>query len=265
MSRKDAVVQRFELFVATAAVAAHASYAAEGFRQRDVKFLIELFSNWLEPTLQTFTIPIQNTQVQRYLNALVADGFARQVARKRPPVYRLTRVGLLELVTRIVDTSKVAHQQHFFFLCYFIKNYKPKIEQLIAEEGKQFPYALRLELDALMNVNELIKREIEHVKREIKKLDERIEDATKTSQLTVRMKREGASVREIVAQAEKLYPYEFNSQKPLSSLISEIPGDMRLWELETGNLKRVEQIWQPCRNMLMHYKSELEKIAQQEK
>ncbi len=256
----EALLVRFEVFVSTAVVAAHASAKGEGFRQRDVKFFVELFSNWTERALPDRALMVQNTQVQRYLDLLVTEGYARKISRSKRPVYRLTRTGLLELVSRSLDPKIPWTREQFFFLHFYIKNYKPLLEALIKAEGKQFPYALRVELDTLFNAKELLIKELARAKQELAQLEMRIKDSLSTSKMVETLSKEGIGIEEIVKQVEQAYPYELNSQKPLTELIGGIPEGMRLWELKVGNLNRVRQIWQPMKAGLECYIKELEKL-----
>jgi hypothetical protein len=256
----EALLVRFEVFVSTAVVAAHASAKGEGFRQRDVRFFIELFSNWVERGLPDKALSVQNTQVQRYLDLLVREGYARKISRAKRPVYRLTRTGLLELVSRSLDPKLLWTKEQFFFLHYYIKNYKPLLEALIKAEGKQFPYALRVELDTLFDSKALLKKELKRAKQELAELEVRIKDGLATGELVDALTKQGLDVDEIVKQVEAAYPYELNSQKPLTELIGGIPEGMRLWELRVGNVNRVRQIWQPISFGLRCYINELEKL-----
>ena len=44
---------------------------------------------------------------------------------------------------------------------------------------------------------------------------------------------------------EKKYPYELNSQRPLSELMANIPEMQGRWELTRGGKARAEILWQP--------------------
>ncbi|MDC0358601.1 hypothetical protein OAO01_07275 [Oligoflexia bacterium] len=256
----DSHFSRHELFVASATIAAHATSSTSGFRQRDVRFLVELFTNWMEISLGTHSITIQNTQMARYLTWLVDEGYARKISRKRPPTYRLTRVGLLELITRLVEREYSSEKDNFFFLYYFIKNYRPRIEDLVKAEKKQFPHSLRIELEALLNSDTLLDKAISDSKRELEKLELRIHDAVATTKLVQRLSREGEKFSAIVEQVEELYPYDLNSQKPLTELIANIPPGLQQWELVAGNIKRVEDVWEPTKMVLRAYIKALEKL-----
>ena len=118
--RHDALFKRFEFLVAAAVIAAHANSRAQGFRQREVRFLIELFSNWVSASLEGEVLELKNTQILRYLEGLSSEAFARRSVRQRFPVYRLTRLGLIELLSRLVNPPAAIPPAQFFFVFYFL-------------------------------------------------------------------------------------------------------------------------------------------------
>ena len=252
---------RHEIFVAAAVIASHAGSLGRGFRQRDVKFLVEVFSNWVEATQEGEVLAVQNTQVQRYLDTLVREGYARKSKRGRAPLYQLTRTGLLELSSRIIEYKNFSSPGQFFFLFYFVSNYAGRMEELVKSEGTRFPYSLKLELEALFDAESLLKREVERTKRKLLRMDRRIADAGKTADLMQAGGRRGEALASLIETAEELYPYELNSQKSLSELMQGIHPGWRAWELETGNRQRIAQIWEPEREQLQSYLKLLEKLA----
>jgi hypothetical protein len=261
----DSLAQRSELFFATAVIASHATEGDQGFRQRDVRFLIELFSNWVESGLGESVLKVQNTQISRYLSYLVREGYARQISRKGLPRYALTRTGLLEQTSRIVNRNYLADREQFFFLYYFISSYKPLIEELVKKEGQQFPYALKVELDALLDARALLTNELERAQLELKKLKARLTDAKKTASMTQSWIKSGKSLEQVINEAERLYPYELNSTKPLHELMRWIQPAQREWELGEGNNRRVNLLWQPSEYLLLGYIEALKKLASQYK
>lgn len=256
----DSLFKRNEVYVSTALIGAHAHAKGEGFRQRDVKFYIELFSNWIEIGLAEAALPVQNTQVLRYIEALVSDGYARKITRKGPPNYRLTRIGLIELLARIVERRVSLTNLQFLFLFYFLKSYKPIIEALIKSEGNQFPSALKVEVDSLLDTDSLLANELRRAEQDLKRMEIRIADSVGTVALIPKLKSKGWKEGEIIEEVEKLFPYELNSQKPLTELIGDIPVPQRLWELEEGNRKRLKIIWEPEKRMICWYIEELKKL-----
>jgi len=77
---KSSLAQRLNVYLEAATLAAHASFIETGFRVRDLRFFTELFRNWSDDFDPT-SVPFQNTQLCRYLDTLVVDGFARHASR----------------------------------------------------------------------------------------------------------------------------------------------------------------------------------------
>lgn len=242
-------VDRLEIFMASATLAAHASFFEEGFRLRDVKFFVELFLNWSED-VEAATHSLQNTQLARFISTLTENGFAKRVSKKSTPIFRLTRLGLLELLNRIIGSKNVFHPSTALFRICFVKSYRPRLEALVEREGAHFPHSLRVELASLLDVETLIAHETARVERALKRTDQRIDDALKTSAYTKNRLAAGIPFSEVVREVEDRYPYELNTMKPLEELIASIAPDQRQWELEDGNLIRVETMWKPQRALL---------------
>lgn len=257
---QDSLFLRNELFIATAAIGAHATCGDQGFRQRDVKFLTELFINWASPKSFQEAPFIQNTQVMRYLVYLQKEGYLHFISRKKPPLYRLTRIGLLELASRVVQRRCYPERENFFFLFYFLKEYKPHIEALVKAEGRLFPYSMKVELEALLDTRALIHAELEHAKKELDRMNERIEASYGSAELIRKSIAKGMAFPEAVREVERVYPYELNSLKPLTELIGQIPPHLQRWEIETGSVLRSKQIWEPIREMVKEYIKELKKL-----
>ena len=259
--RKDSLFQRYEVFAAAAVITAHANSAAEGFRQRDVRFYIELFSNWIELGLETSALDLSNTQVSRYVEELADEGLAKRSSRKGKPWYRLTRAGVVDLVSRLVNRDSFMEPPHFLFVHYFIRNYRELILSLLKLEGKPFPKALRIEIENLLEVRSFVKIQLAFAEKEEKKIDDRIKDSLRTNKLASRRFAAGDELLEVTREVESRFPYELNSRKPLTELISQVPPELARWELQVGNMNRIEQIWKPTRLLLLSYIRHLRHLA----
>jgi hypothetical protein len=252
-------VERLEIFVASATIAAHSSFHDEGFRLRDLRFFTELFVNWTED-VDISQATLQNTQLSRYISQLVDEGFAKKSAKRENITFRLTRLGLLELLNRIVSSTQTPHPSISLFRICFIKSYKPRLEALVAREGPQFPHSLKLELSALLDVESLLEQEIKRVERALQRIEKRIEDALQTSSLTKNRLAAQVPFGQVVQEVESRYPYELNTTKPLRELIASIAPDQRRWELEEGNITRVRTLWEPQRALLRELLEQLKRI-----
>jgi len=262
--RSGTILNRYELFAAAGVIAAHATAIGDpgvvSFRQRDVRFLFQLFANWTEKIIGSSSVPLKNTQILRYLEALVEQGFLKADRSKKQPEYRLTRAGLLELVSRIVQKREENLPDQTYFLCYFLKSYRDRLLQVAASEGATFPESLRLELESLLDVKALLKQEISRLNHDIAKLSERVTGSMEAGDLAGRLYRDGAPHSEIVKTMEKRFPYELNSQKPLSELLAEIPPALAKWELEVGNKARAQLLWQPSVALLIAHRDQLVRL-----
>ncbi|RIL07851.1 MAG: hypothetical protein DCC75_09705 [Proteobacteria bacterium] len=217
--------------------------------------------NWSAGVIFGTELQFQNVQIARYLEHLESEGFARRVTRGSKPSYRLTRPGLLELISRIVQRDYLGSPGDFLFAYFFVSTYKPRIFTLVRSEGREFPPALKVELEALLDENRMLQRHLAEIKQELLKLEARISDALATSELTKALIGRGLAQAEIIREIEKKFPYELNSQKPLSELLQDIPENQRLWELEEGTLSRVRSLWRPKYNLLNVYLQQLEGLA----
>jgi hypothetical protein len=259
MLTASALAERFELFMATATLASHASCQDGAFRQRDVRFFLELFSNWAE--VSSFDVlPMQNTQIARYLSSLSKEGYLRRHGRASRPLFRMTRIGLIELLNRLVSPARAYPREYFFFLIFFVKGYGERLESLVKKEGSQFPPSLRVELQALLDWRTLVEREIKRTQQDLNKLDVRMADASSVSALSRERRRNGVGISDIVIEIQRKHPYELNSRKPLVELIDSIAPDQRQWELEHGTALRKEIIWEQQKNMMVQYLASLKTI-----
>ena len=245
----DSTVNRLQIFTASATLAAHASFSEQGFRLRDLRFFTELFLNWVED-IDAATHSLQNTQLARYLAQLIAHGFAKKISTNNIQYFRLTRLGLLELLNRIISSTSAAHPSTALFRIYFVRSYRPRLESLVEREGSHFPHSLKIELSALLDIQSLIQSEINRVERALQRVDRRIDDALATSALTKNRLSAQVPFPQVVQEIESRYPYDLNSMKPLQELIASIAPDQRRWELEEGNLIRANTLWKPQRAML---------------
>lgn len=252
-------VERLEIFIASATIAAHASFIEDGFRLRDLRFFTELFLNWTEDADVSYSA-LQNTQLARFTSKLVDEGFAKRSTRKEVTTFKLTRLGLLELLTRITSLSHHLRPSITLFRICFLKSYKHRLEALVAREGAHFPHSLKLELTTLLDIEALLEQEIKRVERALQRVEKRIEDAVQTSNLTKNRLAANIPFPQVVEEVESRYPYELNTTKPLRELIASIAPDQRRWELEEGNITRTRTLWEPQRALLRELLNQLKRI-----
>ncbi|MBX9694659.1 MAG: hypothetical protein K2Z81_19890 [Cyanobacteria bacterium] len=253
-------LRRHQVLFEAAAIGAHARFAKHGFRQKDLRFLIELFSNWLEASLEGPTLAIENTQIARYLEALVHEGFAKKTGGETRPLYHLTRTGLMEQLAHLAHRSQWWPIEEFFFVYYFLESYRDRIEALIANAGTLYTGPMKLEIHQWLDLRNFVERQEQLLDREIAKLDLRIADSRKTTDLVKRRSAEGKASEDILKEIHEKVPYQLNNQKPMKDLFRETPDENWLWEMEVGSEKRMTRIFIPLKDLLVHLRGQVTRL-----
>jgi hypothetical protein len=259
MPRAGAVLEEQEPIVAAAVVAAQATLGDPGFRQRDVRFFIELFSNWLQSTTGSYVLAIHNVQVQRYLDTLCSARGARRTGRK-PPRYQLSPEGVVELLRRMRTRRNLTRLDEFFLVFHIFDTYGTRLRSIIEREGRSVSRALALDVDELLDKKQLVAAERAAVARELRRLQIRIEESRATSALTRKLLDNGQPLTEVIEAVERQFPYELNSQKPLGELLQLLPLPWRRAELETAAAERATTLWHPTHELLLAYDKILQEL-----
>ncbi|MDC0357580.1 hypothetical protein OAO01_02100 [Oligoflexia bacterium] len=257
---RTSLFDRYDTFIAASVLAAHSTTLKKGFRQYDVRGFIEIFTNWIDFGEDYSSLPVQNTQIARYLETLVNEGLARKITSPTArPLYRVTRTGLIELVARVVSKPHYSKYQHFYFVYYFIGNYHPRITYIVKSEGQRFPYSLQLELEALLDSEALLNRQLTYAKNELKKIERRTKQLKRTSQVVTQLAKRGVEFSEILEHSDQLQPFGLTTHRRVSELLFGTEKQA-LWEMTIGDTQRIKQMWNPARRMLLLHIDELEKL-----
>ncbi|MCI5064753.1 hypothetical protein MRY87_03395 [bacterium] len=254
------ITSELETLLSTATVACQASFQESGFRQRNLRFYFELFREWASWDRSAPRAELQTTQFTRFLNELVREGHAKCVTRAPRSPYLLTRLGLIELLTRISQRNEAEPHHTFLFAFYFLRAYRDRLIRLVTREGSDFPTALQIELEALLDYRSLLSTKIKSLQKSIRKIKAGIENAESSSALSQNLFHRGIALEEIVREVEQKFPYEFHAEKPLHELIAEIPEEAKQWELETGNALRAKLLWKPALSVEQEFLRQLQQI-----
>lgn len=244
-----------------ASLAAHAKHQGRGFRQKDVKFLIDLFISWIYNPAGRATRPVlHNTQTQRYLNGLVGQGLARVMSPKTTPVYSLTKSGFLELTEELSKEARSAPFEIFLFLIYFIRSYRDQVLSTFDSLNTSSALAFKSEMKTLLDEKSLIQERHRAVSAEIEYWNARIAEAKSVISYVKDLRRETKDSLEIAKAVELRFPYELNFQKPLTELLSEVTPELQLWELTQGNDERIRHLWKQKIKLLTAERDSLETL-----
>lgn len=260
--RSGSTVNHLQKYFYAATIAAHATLVT-GFRQKDVRFYLELFLDWVDSPFNNSDNTIHNPQIMRFFQDIEKEGYLKKTTTQKVSCYRLSRVGLLEGIKNITATPSFHSMSEFLFIIYFVKSYRKKVVDLIKAEGSQFPRTLQIEIESIFNLDEIISQQINYLEKFLLKLQERILDNQQSSILAQNMAKKDHDATDIAAEIQKHHPYNFNHQKPLKKLISEIPEEIRLFELTQGGLIRNSIIWERQREMYTYYLNMVRKLRNQ--
>ena len=251
------VIDRHEPFIAVAVLTAHQVNLKRGFRQAETRRYLDRWMYWQNLIEDRGPIKIQNTQISRYLSSLVNEGYATKKAEGKQALYRLTRPGIVEMLTRLVGHPYYERREHFFFVYMMVKAYRQQLVKLVQNEGKYFPQALQAHLNVLLDPEILLEDQINHIKRELSKLDKRLTEQRETLELAEKYFKLGKSHTEVLAELDKRFPVGLNPLRRYSVLDDEGTERQRAWELTRGTASRLGYLWLPARKTLQHYLDEL--------
>lgn len=218
--------------------------AGQGFRPRDLRFILDLLVNWVDVMVLPDLPRWHNTQVMRVLADLVENGYARAKGTGRVKSFKLTRIGLLETIQSLVGESGFWEIRHITLVYYFLRAYRERMMELIAREGSGYSKAVQLEIESLLSPDTFLRDRLKEYEVQIKRLTLRVSEARASEAYAAKLRRQDTPVDQIVLEIARAHPYELEAQKPMSDLLSNIDVDHRLWELTQGTRHRAEDLWQ---------------------
>jgi hypothetical protein len=264
MNNGNSAVGRHGLLLVAATLAAQGNAYSKGFRQRDVRRMIEFSANWAYPEFDEGGIPLDNTQIRRYLEWLVAEGFARKTEKGTHPKYELTRHGIIELASSVGSKRYHHNRDEFFYVYFILADYRRRITATIERVGRRFPYAFRLEFESLLDSKALVTNQIYHARRELLKLNKRIQEALEAAEFVEKLVKEGTPFETLAAGVEKRFPFSLNSAMPISQFLPALTPKQAIWELTVGSRKRCMHLWTPKKDALELHIAQLERLLVEE-
>lgn len=264
-AKRESIQKSFGPFFTAATLAAHFKFQEGGFRQKDVRFLIELFTNWMDCTIGEQSLPLQNVQISRYLDSLAKAGYAQRSRGGTQPSYRITARGMTTLMGDLVNRPHFLPIDHVFFVYFFLKSYGPLFEKMVTEASAPMTPSLKAELMALRDPEMILQKQVRFLDKEIVKLKGRVEEAVAAARLGEKGLTSDQPLDEIVLDIQKRYPYELNNRKPLAELLDHLPEKLRSWEITTGMKNRSQILWAPLCDYLERTRESIQDLLQKAK
>lgn len=242
--RSESLHKNYEVYINCAILAVSAANFEKGFRQKDARFYIELFSNWVECRFEGPGLELQNTQIGRVLDGLATEGLLKRSLQNKRPIYRPHSFGFIELAQRCAHSAPFM-MEDFIFLYHFLKLYKEKILALLLNKKGRLSRAAEIELEHLLDPQSLIESRVRSLKIELEKLKARAQESAAMSRYAKAQISSGRPPEEMLAQMSEKYPYQLNNQKPMIELMQELPMDLRSFELTEAPHLRAVHLWRP--------------------
>lgn len=231
----------------------------KGFRQRDVKFYVDLLLDWMESAPFAKNVIIQNTQMMRFLDSLVErDWLTRKD--QSPPVYFFNNRYFMDLIRETLNSSDKDPYEIFFLQYHLASVYRETLSELLLIRGVELSRGQKLDLDHLLDAKMLLRGQKERIEREIKKIESRQKEVVKMIELSKEELKKSSDTIEIVKKIEQKYPYQLQYQKSMSKAFSDIRPKLRVLELTTNSEKRISTLWSPLEEYLRSYLRTLENL-----
>jgi len=219
-----------------------------GFMLRDVRFFFLLFRNWLEHDLRDPGSDIDLTQIRRACEQLakrhrIAVVPQRRRGPRRPRTrYVLTLAGVVALVDELVAWSPHRTFEESLFVVLFAASYRALVIRRAEQAGA--PVA-RKHVAKTLDPRAVIAGLRRALAKQLADLEERMASGDALFAAAAAGHARGATDAEILAELERISPYQLHHIRPLSELLLALPVDVRRYEIGAGIIARRDLIFAP--------------------
>jgi len=251
----------YPIYFSMGALAAQTTGSGNSFRQRELRFYAELFSNWVQLGGTGATHTMHNTQVLRFLNELITNSHARLTTKIRPPLYRLTRAGVFALTSHLTARSYLEERSDGILVWYFLKSYSNQITENMQRAGSDFSRAHQIEMEQILDRERFIQRQLQLVRHEMQRLKGRISSAVDIDRDVRKLIKSGHSLQQCIDHVSTHYPYELNPQQSFKATLERLPLAVCEWEITEGSTLRARHLFEALLDDLTLYAKRLETLV----
>lgn len=224
----------------------------KGFRQKDVKFYLDLTIDWMEATPFSKNITVSNTQMMRFLNELVEKQWLSKKT-QTVPVYTFNNKYFMELIKETLTIDEDDPYEFFFLQYHLASVYRETLSELLFIRGIGLSRGQKLDLDHLLNARYLLRTQKERIEKEIQKLTLRRKEVEKMIVMAHTEFKAGHDAIVVAQKIESKYPYQLQYQKKMSKTFEELHPKLRVLELTLNSEKRLATLWGPMEEFLQSY------------
>jgi len=218
----------------------------KGFRQKDLRFYIELINDWLDSTQKNKQSKIQNTQIMRFLESLVLKDW---LIKKIGPVYYFKNKNFMAFLKEVFRVEDEDPFEVFLLQVHSATLYSKIIYQLLNRRGIELSYGEKLDLEALLSAKSLIEIKRSSLLKEIKVLEKRIDEVDQMVQFS-KSKINSMDPMEIAKELERINPYNLQFYQPMAKTFKDLIPEIAKLELTENSRKRINTLWIPILNDL---------------
>lgn len=228
----------------------------KGFRQKDVRFYIELITDWMESSEKFKMVTVQNTQMMRFLDSLVQKDW---LIKKPGPTYFFKDKYFMSLMKELFSVDENDSFDLFLLQYHFASLYKKIIYELLFRRGVELSNGEKIDLEILLSTKHLKEKQRDKIHKELLILDNRIEDVNKMVNFS-EQKLKTLRPLEVVKELEKTNPYQLQYYQSMTQTFKDILPEIITLELTVHSEKRIKTIWEPLKKDLKNKLEILENL-----
>ena len=228
------------------------------FRQRDLRFFYDLFSNWIDPVPgSTQRQPVQNTQIARFIESLVREQLVEK--KKQAKRFTISLRSIPQLIRRFLERDYTDRPELAFFVFLFCKFYFiPYIEKNITETHRRFHVGLKRLLD-LANPGLFIEAQLFFVDERLRGF-ERVFAIQEETGSYIAERTGTISQDEWLDEVESEVSFFLHSEKPLQKILKRGDKDRIDWEARHGRIERMQLLWKCEVERLRVFRKQLQEL-----
>jgi hypothetical protein len=229
----------------------------KGFRQKDVRFYIELIADWMSTAPSFKNFKIQNTQTMRFLDSLCDQ---KWLIKKAGPIYFFNNNYFMSLIKEAFRIDEYDDYDLFQLQYHLATVYQTTILNLLFKRGVELSNGEKIDLELILSPKNLLSEQKKRIEKEIKVLQAREQDVVAMIDFSKKELLVNKPI-EVVKKLEKLNPYKLQYYKSMSDTFKDLLPEIVSLELTEHSEKRINTLWNPLKSNLENYLKYLNKMS----